>query len=119
MCRTITTASRETRVFQEQALYNTRGVTIGQEGNPQRMTAMLGTPSLLRLLQVRPLRGRIFTEEDGEVGNDPQGGADVRDLAAALRGAATTPSGATFGSTASLTPSSASCRRVQLPATLT
>ena len=31
---------------------------------------MLGTPSLLRLLQVRPLRGRIFTEEDGEVGKN-------------------------------------------------
>ena len=29
---------------------------------------MLGTPSLLRLLQVQPLRGRLFTEEDGEVG---------------------------------------------------
>jgi hypothetical protein len=58
---------RETTVFQEQALYNTRGVTIGQDGSPQRITAMVGTPSLLRLLQVRPIRGRIFTEEDGEV----------------------------------------------------
>ena len=59
---------RETTVFQEQALFNTRGVTLGQEGNPQRVTAMLGTPSLLRMLQVKPLRGRLFTEEDGEVG---------------------------------------------------
>ena len=58
---------RETSVFQEQSLYNTRGVTIGQDGSPQRITAMVGTPSLLRLLQVRPIRGRIFTEEDGEV----------------------------------------------------
>ena len=59
---------RETDVFQEQALYNTRGVTLGQEGNPQRVTAMVGTPSLLRLLQVKPLRGRFFTEEDGQIG---------------------------------------------------
>jgi predicted permease len=59
---------RETDVFQEQALYNTRGVTLGQEGNPQRVTAMLGTPSLLRLLKALPHRGRLFTEEDGEVG---------------------------------------------------
>ena len=59
---------RETDVFQEQALYNTRGVTLGREGNPQRIIAMLGTPSLLRLLQVQPHRGRLFTEEDGEVG---------------------------------------------------
>jgi predicted permease len=58
---------RETTVFQEQALYNPRGVTIGQDGSPQRITAMAGTPSLLRLLKVQPIRGRIFTEEDGEV----------------------------------------------------
>ncbi len=59
---------RETDVFQEQALYNTRGVTLGQEGNPQRITAMASTPSLLRLLQAHPLRGRLFTDEDGEEG---------------------------------------------------
>src|SRR5688572_32508910 len=35
---------RETTVFQEQALYNPRGVTIGQDGSPQRITAMGGTP---------------------------------------------------------------------------
>ena len=29
---------------------------------------MMGTPSLLRLLQAQPVRGRIFTEEEGEVG---------------------------------------------------
>ena len=59
---------RETTVFQEQALYNTRGVTLGGEGEPQRIVSMLGTPSLLRLLQARPFRGRLFTEEDGEEG---------------------------------------------------
>jgi predicted permease len=59
---------RETDVFQEQALYNTRGVTLGQQGNPQRIAAMLGTPSLLRLLRVQPLRGRVFSEEDAEPG---------------------------------------------------
>src|SRR5436190_19585079 len=59
---------RETTVFQEQALYNTRGITVGGEGEPQRVTAMLATPSLLRLLQARPVRGRIFTEEEGELG---------------------------------------------------
>jgi predicted permease len=60
---------RETDVFQEQALFNTRGVTLGGTGDPQRVTSMLGTPSLLRLLQVRPLKGRLFDEADGEVGN--------------------------------------------------
>jgi predicted permease len=59
---------RETTVFEEQALYNTRGVTLGREGGPQRVTAMLATPSLLRLLRAQPVRGRVFTEEDGELG---------------------------------------------------
>src|SRR6186713_3607728 len=55
---------REVTVFQEQALYNTRGVTLGGEGEPQRITAMIATPSLLRLLQVQPIRGNIFTDAD-------------------------------------------------------
>jgi predicted permease len=61
---------KETDVFQEQALYNTRGVTLGGDAEPQRITAMLGTPSLLRLLQVQPIRGRAFTDEDGEIGKE-------------------------------------------------
>ncbi len=59
---------RETDVFQEQALYNTRGVTLSGNGEAQRLISMVSTPSLLRLLQVQPARGRIFTEEDGELG---------------------------------------------------
>src|SRR5260221_5530340 len=59
---------RDTTVFEEQALYNTRGVTLGGTNEPQRIVSMQGTPSLLRLLQAQPVRGRVFTEEDGEVG---------------------------------------------------
>ena len=59
---------KETTTFQEQALYNTRGVTLGGQAEPQRVVAMLSTPSLLRLLQVHPIRGRIFAEEEGETG---------------------------------------------------
>ena len=61
---------RETDVFEEQALYNTRGVTIGIDGDPQRVTAMLARPSLLRMLRVSPAHGRIFREEEGEQGQD-------------------------------------------------
>jgi predicted permease len=61
---------RETTVLEEQALYNTRGVTLGGEGEPQRIVAMIGTPSLLRLLQIQPVRGRIFAEEEGETGKN-------------------------------------------------
>jgi predicted permease len=59
---------KETSVFQEQALYNTRGVTLGGDSEPQRVVAMISTPSLLRLLQVHPVRGRVFLEEEGEIG---------------------------------------------------
>src|SRR4029453_2581129 len=59
---------RETTVFQEQALYNTRGMTLNGSGEAQRIRSMVATPSLLRLLQVQPVRGRIFTDEEGEIG---------------------------------------------------
>jgi predicted permease len=59
---------RETTVFQEQALYNVRGVTRGGDSEPQRVPAMAATPSLLRLLQVQPVQGRIFLEDEGEAG---------------------------------------------------
>ena len=52
---------REVDVFEEQALYNTRGMTIGGRrrcgGDPQRVAAMIARPSLLRMLRVQPLRG--------------------------------------------------------------
>jgi len=59
---------RETDVFQEQALYNPRGVTLSGSREAERIRAMVSTPSLLRLLEVKPIRGRLFTEEEGEVG---------------------------------------------------
>ena len=61
---------RETDVFEEQALYNTRGVTIGIDGDPQRVSGMIARPSLLRMLRAKPARGRIFQEEEGEQGSD-------------------------------------------------
>jgi predicted permease len=68
---------REVDVFEEQALYNTRGMTIGGSssgtgGDPQRIAGMIARPSLLRLLRVQPLRGRIFSEDEGERGKDRQ-----------------------------------------------
>src|SRR5688572_534279 len=49
---------REVDVFEEQALFNTRSVTIGIEGDPQRVSSMVARPSLLRLLRAAPVRGR-------------------------------------------------------------
>jgi MacB-like periplasmic core domain len=60
---------RELDAFEEQALYNTRGVTVAIKGDPQRILAMSATPSLLRMLKAAAVQGRIFTEAEGELGN--------------------------------------------------
>jgi len=61
---------RETDVFEELALYTQRGITVGGEGNAERLTGMAGTPSLFRMLRTTPVRGRIFTPEEGEPGGE-------------------------------------------------
>ena len=59
---------RETDVFEQQALFNTNGVTLGATGDPQRIRAMVATPSLLPLIRASVIRGRLFADEDGELG---------------------------------------------------
>src|SRR4026209_774511 len=59
---------RETDAVEELALYQMRGQTIGGETDPQRLTGMAVRPSFFRLLRGRPLRGRVFNEEEGEIG---------------------------------------------------
>jgi predicted permease len=61
---------RETDVFEQLALYQQRGVTVGGEGSAERLTGMAARPSLFRMLHATPLKGRVFTEEEGEPGAD-------------------------------------------------
>ena len=61
---------REVDAFEELALYNSSGLTIGVDGDPQRLRGMSATPSLLRMLRARPIHGRIFTQAEGEEGAD-------------------------------------------------
>ena len=61
---------RETDAFEELALYQIRGQTVGGETDPQRLSGMAARPSLFRLLRATPLRGRVFREEEGELGHD-------------------------------------------------
>lgn len=56
--------------FDEQALYNPQGGVIEINGTPERVSSMAATPSLFRLLRVRPVIGRAFSEAEGEPGND-------------------------------------------------
>jgi predicted permease len=61
---------RHVTVFEEQALYNYSGATIDVGGIPTRTLGIVATPSLLRLLRVRPAHGRIFTDSEGATGSD-------------------------------------------------
>jgi len=60
----------EAGLFEEVALFRSRGQTIGAGGDAERRTMMTMTPSLFRILRVKPLMGRAFTEEDAEIGNE-------------------------------------------------
>jgi predicted permease len=61
---------RETDAFEELALYGIRGQTIDGEADPQRLTGLTMRPSLFRLLRAAPLRGRLFREDEGELGQN-------------------------------------------------
>ena len=61
---------RDMTVFEEQALYNGPDLTIGSAGSVQQVRGMGVTPSFFRLLRTKPLVGRIFTENEGEPGQE-------------------------------------------------
>jgi predicted permease len=61
---------RDIKVFEEQAMYNATNQAIEVDGVPEQIRGMNTTPSLFRLLGVRPGQGRIFDESEGEVGNE-------------------------------------------------
>jgi hypothetical protein len=61
---------RDVHVFSEQALFLTSGQTLEIQGAPERVTGMVATPSLFRLLRVSPAYGRAFSDPEGEPGGD-------------------------------------------------
>src|SRR5262249_27689469 len=61
---------RETTVFEEQALYGNGSINVEVNGTPTRVRTMNVTPSFFRVLRVSPLRGRTFTDDEGEIGNN-------------------------------------------------
>ncbi|MDD5544113.1 MAG: ABC transporter permease [Acidobacteriia bacterium] len=52
------------------AVYQTQGMTIGESGSVQQVQGMNVSPSFFRLLRTQPILGRIFTEDEGEEGNE-------------------------------------------------
>ena len=59
---------RGVTALSESALFHTVDHTIELQGTPQRVAGMAATPSLFPLLRVNPMRGRTFTEAEGEEG---------------------------------------------------
>ena len=57
-------------LFEEQALYQGNGFTLGGEGSAEQVFGWAVTPSFFRLVRVQPAHGRIFTEAEGEIGNE-------------------------------------------------
>ena len=61
---------RETNAFEELTLYRLSGQTIGGQNDPQRLTGMSVRPSFFRMLRATPHRGRVFREDEGEIGHE-------------------------------------------------
>jgi predicted permease len=57
-----------TQIFDSVALYRSRGLDVGEAGRVERVDAQEVTPSFFRVLRAAPLRGRVFTEAEGEEG---------------------------------------------------
>jgi predicted permease len=59
---------REVSVFSDQDMFQFNDRTLTINNAAQRVSAMSATPSLFRLLRTRPLLGRTFTDDEGEIG---------------------------------------------------
>lgn len=59
-----------TTVFEEQALLNHGSLSVGRDGLPLRIRVANATPSFFRLCRVAPSLGRVFTEDEGQPGNE-------------------------------------------------
>ena len=63
---------RDMSVLEETALFREAGVTISGSGlgEAERTQAMLVTPSFFRVLRAEPYRGQLFTDAQGELGQE-------------------------------------------------
>lgn len=63
---------RDVTAFAELAVFRQAGVTISGSGfaDAERIQSMTVTPSFFRALQTQPLRGQLFNEAHGEVGQE-------------------------------------------------
>jgi predicted permease len=55
--------------FEEVAIYEGSGNTVGESGSTERVTSLRVSPSFFLLLGIQPALGRTFLEEEMDVGN--------------------------------------------------
>ncbi len=56
--------------IQTLALFNTRNRSTGEAGRPERVMSMAVTPSFFRVAGVQAALGRVFTQDEGEIGHE-------------------------------------------------
>ncbi len=63
---------RDVTALEETALFREAGVTLSGAGltEAQRIQAMSVTPSFFRVIRTQPFRGHLFTDEQGELGQE-------------------------------------------------
>ncbi len=61
---------RHLTVFDEMAMFRWIDVSVDTASGPRRIRGVVATPSLLRLLGVSPLHGRLFREDESAPGAD-------------------------------------------------
>jgi predicted permease len=59
-----------TDVFAEVALIGYSGYDVGQDGSPQRIQGQYVTPSYFRTLGIKPVLGRLFSEDEAVLGKE-------------------------------------------------
>lgn len=54
----------------EQALFRREGMNYGDETGAERLQSLSATPSFYRMVRVQPVEGRLFSDDEGEVGKN-------------------------------------------------
>lgn len=60
----------QVEAFEASAIYTWDGVNLTGHGPPERLLAMRASPSLFDVLRVQPLTGRVFNEQEAQIGNE-------------------------------------------------
>ena len=61
---------RAVTALQDQAMFDQINLTLDVNGTAEQVPGLEVTPSFFKLIGIAPARGRAFTPEEGEVGND-------------------------------------------------